>query len=188
MQIENTFEVPQSVEETWAFFQDIPGVAACLPGANLDRQVGPNEYEATVTIALGPVRMDFAGRAEIVERDDATKTIVVRANGADKKGRGQAAMDIKARLEPAGAGTRVHLGQDLQLAGAAAQYGRGMVTDVNRVLVEDFVESMKATLAGEAPGAKSRSAGGLIIGLRAMWMALKRVAARFFLPYDPARV
>ena len=73
------------------------------------------------------------------------------------------------------------------MAGAAAQYGRGMVTDVNRVLVEDFVGNMKATLEGESPAAKARSAGGLIIGLRAMWMALKRVAARFFLPYDPAR-
>ena len=71
---------------------------------------------------------------------------------------------------------------------AAAQYGRGMVTDVNRVLVDDFVDNMKATLEGEAPAAGARSAGGFMIGLRAMWMALKRVAARFFLPYDPARV
>ena len=188
MQIENTFEVPQSVEECWAFFQDIPGVAACLPGANLDREVAEDEYEGTVVIALGPVRMEFAGRAEIVEQDEATRTIVVRANGADKKGRGQAAMDIRARMEPTANGTRVHLAQDLQLAGAAAQYGRGMVTDVNRVLVDDFVDNMKATLEGEAPAEKSRSAGGLLIGLRAMWMALKRVAARFFLPYDPARV
>ncbi len=187
MQIENTFEVPQSVEECWAFFQDIPGVASCLPGANLDREVSEDEYEGTVVIALGPVRMEFAGRAEIVEQDEANRTITVRANGADKKGRGQAAMDIRARMEPTANGTRVYLEQDLQLAGAAAQYGRGMVSDVNRVLVDDFVDNMKATLEGEELG-KARSAGGFMIGLRAAWMALKRVAARFFLPYDPARV
>ncbi len=188
MQIENTFEVPQSIEECWAFFKDIPQVASCLPGTSLDQEVAPDEYEGTVVIALGPVRMEFAGTAEIVEQDDEKKTITVRANGADKKGRGQAAMDIMARLEPTATGTRVHLAQDLVLAGAAAQYGRGMVTDVNRVLVDDFVDNMKATLEGEAPAAGARSAGGFMIGLRAMWMALKRVAARFFLPYDPARV
>ena len=186
--IESSFEVPQSLEQCWEFFQDVPQVASCLPGANLDEEVSTDNYEGTVTIALGPVRMEFEGTAEILHRDEESKVITVRAAGADRKGRGQAGMDLKARLVPTPTGTRIELEQDLQLAGAAAQYGRGMVTDVNRVLMDDFAENMKAVLEGRGPTAAARSAGGLVIALRAAWMALKRVAARFFLPYQPDRV
>lgn len=186
--IESSFEVPQPLEVCWDFFQDVPQVASCLPGANLDQEVDPGEYEGTVTIALGPVRMEFAGTAEILNRDEESKVITVRAAGSDRKGRGQAGMDLRARLVPTATGTRIELEQDLQLAGAAAQYGRGMVSDVNRVLMDDFAENMKAILEGKVPTAGGRSAGGLIIALRAAWMALKRVAARFFLPYQPERV
>ena len=33
MLIRNDFEVAEPVEKVWAFFGDIPHVAACLPGA-----------------------------------------------------------------------------------------------------------------------------------------------------------
>lgn len=194
MLIKNEFEVPQSVEHCWELLQDMPQVASLLPGANLDREVGPDQYEGTVDIRMGPVRMEFAGRAEITDRQEEEGLIVVRATGADRKGRGQAAMDLRARLVTSETGTRIVLEQELQLSGAAAQFGRGMVSDVNAVLMSDFAANMRAALdaieRGEVPVARetARAAGGFMIAVRAAWMALKRVAARFFLPYQPDRV
>jgi uncharacterized protein len=81
--------------------------------------------------------------------------------------------------------------QDLQLAGAAAQYGRGMISDVSSVLMRDFATNMQNRITavdrGLSPDQVSGAspASGLGIGLRATWMALKRVARRFFLPYQP---
>jgi len=65
MLIKHDFEVPLSVEKVWEFCQDIPNVASCLPGAALTDEVGPDHYAGTVGIRLGPVQMQFAGRAAI---------------------------------------------------------------------------------------------------------------------------
>jgi carbon monoxide dehydrogenase subunit G len=193
--ITSDFEVAQPVEKVWRFFDNIPQVASCLPGAELTKDLGDDKYEGKVAIRMGPVRMQFTGTADIVERDDAAKKIVVNAAGADEKGRGQAAMTVSATLSPKGRATLVAVTQDLQLSGAAAQYGRGMISDVSAILMRDFSLSMQDRMkriergesAEQIAAAGTRSAQGFTIALRAARMALMRVFARFFLPYQPAR-
>ncbi len=90
--------------------------------------------------------------------------------------------------------------QDLQLSGAAAQYGRGMIGDVTAVLMRDFSVNMQDRIErmkkgeGEVGGgaaeqiaaAAATPARGFTLGMRAALMALSRVFRRFFLPYQPA--
>jgi carbon monoxide dehydrogenase subunit G len=191
MLITNAFEVAEPTEKVWSFFDDIPQVASCLPGAELTEQLGDDRYRGKVAVRMGPVKLQFAGTAEITERDDAAKRIVVDANGADEKGRGQAAMLVTATLTPTSRGTNVDVSQDLQLSGAAAQYGRGMISDVSAILMRDFATNMQTRISALERGVAteqlttSAPAGGLTIGLRAAWLALKRVGRRFFLPYEP---
>src|SRR5215469_2239646 len=138
MLIKQDFEVDQPVAKVWEFFGDIPKVASSLPGAELTENLGEDKYGGQVAVRMGPVKLQFAGTAEITERDEAAKRIVVNAAGADQRGRGQASMVVTATLSQAGAGTKVAVSQDLQLSGAAAQYGRGMISDVTAVLMRDF--------------------------------------------------
>ena len=194
MLIKNEFEVAEPVEKVWRFFEDIPQVAVCLPGAELTEDLGGDRYKGKVAVRMGPVRLQFAGTADITERDEAAKRVVVHASGADEKGRGQASMVVTATLAQAGRGTRVGVTQDLQLSGAAAQYGRGMITDVTAVLMRDFSASMQDRIerlergesAEQIAAAGTTPASGFTLGMRAAWMALTRVFRRFFLPYQPA--
>jgi hypothetical protein len=193
--IASDFEVAEPVDKVWGFFDNIPQVASCLPGAELTKDLGDDKYEGRVAIRMGPVRMQFVGTADITERDDAANRIVVHAAGADEKGRGQAAMIVGATLSAKGRGTKVAVTQDLQLSGAAAQYGRGMISDVSAILMRDFAANMQDTMARLARGesaeqiaaaAGGSSVSGFAIALRATRMALTRVFRRFFLPYQPA--
>jgi carbon monoxide dehydrogenase subunit G len=200
MLIKNEFEVAEPVEKVWHFFDNIPQVAACLPGAELTEDLGDDKYKGTVAVRMGPVRLQFAGTADITERDEAAGRVVVHASGADEKGRGQASMVVTATLTRAGRGTNVGVTQDLQLSGAAAQYGRGMISDVTAVLMRDFSANMQDRIeriekgAGEVGGesaeqiaaAAATPARGFTLGMRAALMALSRVFRRFFLPYQPA--
>ena len=190
MLITNDFEVAQPVEAVWQFFGDIPRVASCLPGAELTETLGDDKYGGRVAVRMGPVRLQFAGTAEITERDEAAKRIVVHATGAEERGRGQASMVVSATLAAAGRGTKVAVSQDLQLSGAAAQYGRGMISDVTVVLMRDFAANLAARITaaerGETVQAAAAAAGGFAIGLRAALMALRRVFRRFFVPYQAA--
>jgi uncharacterized protein len=190
MLITNDFEVAQPVDKVWEFFGDIPKVASSLPGAELTENLGDDRYGGRVAVRMGPVRLRFTGKAESTERDEAARRIVVRASGAEERGRGQATMVITATLSPAGRGTKVAVTQDLQLAGAAAQYGRGMISDVTAVLMRDFAANLAQQISraerGETVQAAAAPAGGLAIGLRAALMALRRVFRRFFVPYQAA--
>jgi hypothetical protein len=101
---------------------------------------------------------------------------------------------ITATLARAGRGTKVSVTQDLQLSGAAAQYGRGMISDVTAVLMRDFSANLQDRIAraerGESPeqiaAAAATPAKGFTLGLRAAFMALRRVFRRFFVPYQAA--
>jgi uncharacterized protein len=147
-----------------------------------------------VAVRMGPVRLQFAGTADITERDEAAKRLVVHASGADVKGRGQASMVVTAMLARSGRGTKVDVTQDLQLSGAAAQYGRGMISDVSAVLMRDFSANLQDRIgriergesADQIAAATATPAGGLTLGLRAALMALRRVFRRFFVPYQAA--
>jgi uncharacterized protein len=191
--ITSDFEVAQPVDKVWQFFGNIPQVASCLPGAELTKDLGDDKYEGQVAIRMGPVRLAFTGTAAITERDEAAKRITVHAAGADVKGRGQAAMVVGAALSAKGGGTLVAVTQDLQLSGAAAQYGRGMISDVSAVLMRDFAAAMQDRIerldrgesAEQLAAAGTSSAQGFTIAVRAARMALMRVFRRFFLPYQP---
>jgi len=191
MLIKQEFEVAQPLDGVWAFFQDVPSIANCLPGANLTEDLGDDKYGGNVLIRMGPVKLSFSGTAEITERDEANRRIVVDGSGADDKGRGNAVMKVTATLTPLGPSTRVNIIMDLVLSGAAAQYGRGMVADVTAILVGDFVTNMSNRLTALEKGldpnsvASVKPASGLTIGLRAARLALARVFSRFFLPYAP---
>jgi carbon monoxide dehydrogenase subunit G len=194
MLIKNGFEVAEPVEKVWQFFDNIPQVATCLPGTELTESLGDDRYAGRVAVRMGPVRLQFAGTADITERDEAARRIVVHATGADEKGRGQASMIVSATLARSGRGTRVDVSQDLQLAGAAAQYGRGMISDVTAVLMRDFAVNLQDRIeriergesAEQIAATTATPARGFTLGLRAARMALMRVFRRFFLPYQPA--
>ena len=192
MLIKNDFEVAEPVEKVWQFFTDIPQVAACLPGAELTEDLGGEKYKGGVAVRMGPVRLRFAGTADITERDDGAQRIVVHASGAEERGRGQASMVVTATLARSGRGTKVAVTQDLQLSGAAAQYGRGMISDVTAVLMRDFAANLAGRIdraeRGESPQqlTAATDARGFSVAMRAALMALRRVFRRFFAPYQAA--
>jgi carbon monoxide dehydrogenase subunit G len=192
MLITQSFDIDQPVDQVWEFFDDVPLVAACIPGADLKEEVGPDHYRGDVIISAGPVKLEFTGEVKIKSRDDARKTMVLDAAGADKKGRGSANALLDVALQPLGGSTRVNLSMDLAISGAAAQYGRGLVQDFTGVLINQTAGSMKERMTAIAEGRDPmavggpKTASGLAIAFTAFWMAAKRIFGRFFLPYTPA--
>lgn len=187
MLITDDFDAPAPVERVWNFFDDIPEVASCLPGAELTEDLGDDKYQGVVKVKMGPVSLTFDGTAAVVERDDDAKRMVVDASGSEQKGKGTAAMKITVTLAKSGNGTIVTVSQDLQVSGAAAQYGRGMISDVSAVLLRQFADNMAERISGRARpmGVSGRSAAparGFRLGLQAAMMALRRVLRRFFVP------
>jgi carbon monoxide dehydrogenase subunit G len=182
--IENDIDVAAPVDQVWNYMLDVPRMAPCIPGAEITEVLGDGKYKGRVTTKMGPVSLRFLGDAEIVEQNQAGKRIVMKASGSEEKGKGQANMTMTTTLQSAGSGTRVKVSQDLELSGAAAQYGRGMIQDVTATLMRSFATCIQQDI-GRASRGEAREGGaapmkGFSVGMGAMMMALKRFFRRLF--------
>ncbi len=153
MELSNEFVVGLPVIGTWEVLTDVERIAPCLPGAEL-REVDGDDYKGIVKVKVGPISVQYQGLAHFVEKDDSSHRAVLRAQGRETRGQGNANATITAVLEPSGDATRVSLTTDLQITGKVAQFGRGVLADVSTKLLEQFVENLERTVlnVAHAPG------------------------------------
>jgi carbon monoxide dehydrogenase subunit G len=118
------------------------------------------------------------------EADEAARRARLSAQARESRGRGAARATIESTLAALDGGTRVDVATELQLTGAVAQYGRGLVEDVSRQLVNSFAECLRAQLVAEpqqaeaAVAAQAKPVGGLRLGLGALWRKIAGVFRR----------
>jgi uncharacterized protein len=154
MLIENSFEVPASIEETWAYLLDVEKVVPCMPGAEITEVVDDSNWKGKVTIKLGPVSMAFKGKVSIQERDDDAHRVVLKGSGMEQRGKGAASATITTTAEAIATGTKVVVVQDLTVQGQAAQMSRGMMQDVSAKLTRQFADCLKSNLEPAPPAAE----------------------------------
>jgi carbon monoxide dehydrogenase subunit G len=160
MELTNEFTVDAPIEQAWSVLTDLERIAPCMPGAQLTEVEG-DEYRGNVKIKVGPITAQYKGVATFVSKDDSSHTAVLKAEGRDTRGQGNASATITASLTPAGSGTKVVVGTDLTITGKVAQMGRGVLADVSGKLLDQFVQSLESdVLGGAAPGADAASGNG----------------------------
>lgn len=158
MELNNEFDVSASVDETWVVLTDIERIAPCMPGAQLDEVEGEN-YRGTVKIKVGPINAKFKGTATMVEQDDSGHRAVLRAEGKDTGGKGNASATIAAELQQAGEGTHVSIHTDLNISGRVAQFGRGALSDISTKLIGQFVTCLEQNLLSGNPSGDNPGSG-----------------------------
>jgi len=142
MKLENEFRVDVPVEEAWRVLLDVERIAPCMPGAQL-QEVEGDEYRGIVKVKVGPITAQYKGTARITESDDTHHRAVIRAEGRDTRGQGNASATATAVLQPDGDGTRVSIDSDVTITGKVAQFGRGVIADVSAKLLEQFVACLE---------------------------------------------
>jgi hypothetical protein len=152
VELSNEFEVDAPIGQVWAVLTDVERIAPCLPGAQL-QEIEGDEFRGVVKIKVGPITAQYKGAASFVERDDASYRAVLRAEGRDTRGAGNAAADITAQLEETEGGTRVAVETDLKVTGKVAQFGRGVMADVSRKLMSQFADNLSGLISDDAPEA-----------------------------------
>ena len=146
MELNNDFEVAAPVDLVWAVLTDVERIAPCLPGAQL-LEIEGDEFRGVVKIKVGPITAQYNGAASFSERDDVEHRAVLRAEGRDTRGAGNAAADITAELEATDVGTKVTVTTDLTVTGKVAQFGRGVMADVSKKLMGQFAENLSDLIA-----------------------------------------
>jgi uncharacterized protein len=150
MEIVNSFEVPAPREKVWTYMLDVTKVVVCMPGASLTETIDDTHWKGKLTMKLGPVSLNFAGKVEMAERDDEAHRVVLKGSGMEQRGKGAASATVTSTLESMDdGGTRVNVVQDIKVSGQAAQFSRGMMQDVSAKLTKQFADCLKNNISVE---------------------------------------
>lgn len=163
MDLQNSFVVNADIETAWKTLLDVESVAPCMPGATLTSFDGDN-FTADVKVKLGPVSMTYGGEGTFVSRDEATHTAVIEGVGKESRGTGTAkALVTTTLVAESPERTRVDVVTELTITGKAAQFGRGVMADVSKRLIDQFANNLEQVImtrkAADAAPADSAETG-----------------------------
>ena len=152
--LDQRFTLLHPPAKVFAMFDDIVGIAACLPGVSLTVPPKPERIEGVIRVRLGPIAASFEGAAR-VERDPATLSGCIVGIGTDQRSHSATQGEIRYRLVPleGGTATAVELSIGYTLTGMLAQVGRpGLVRDLARRLVAEFAGNLDRHMSGAPSG------------------------------------
>jgi len=153
MQLENSFAVNAPPDRVFAYLLDVNKVVGCVPGAELVETVDENTFKGKVKVKVGPITVAYSGTARIANRDDAGRSATLEAEGRETTGPGSARAKALMHVEADGATSIVKITTDYSIAGRVAQFGRGVMEDVSRRIVNDMATCIKANVEGAEPAA-----------------------------------
>lgn len=160
MLIEERVTVAASADDAWRFLLDLPSVASCLPGARFDERIDDRTYDGQLEMKVGPIALRYRGRVSIEDVDERTREAMLVALGTDQRG-GTATARMRMGVSGSASGTQIDLAVDLTLTGRAAQFGRGIVDDVTRVMIKSFSTEFERHLRGLEASSSCRPATAL---------------------------
>jgi carbon monoxide dehydrogenase subunit G len=153
MQLENSFSVGAPPDKVFAYLIDVNKVVGCVPGAELSEVVDPSTFKGKVKIKVGPITVAYSGTAKIVDRNDEQHSATLEAEGRETTGPGSARAKALMSVVLDGDGSTVKIVTDYNVAGRVAQFGRGVMEDVSRRIVNDMAACIKANVEAAEPAA-----------------------------------
>jgi len=158
MDLNHQFTVAVPVEDAWRILTDVERIAPCLPGAQL-QEIEGDTYRGIVKVKVGPIQAQFKGQANFIERDDIAHKVVLKGEGRDTTGKGNASAIITAEMTAVDASnTAVTVNTDLSVTGKVAQFGRGAMADISDKLLAQFVVNLNALIAEQPATAAAPAA------------------------------
>jgi uncharacterized protein len=160
MQLENSFSVAAPPDRVFAYLLDVNKIVGCVPGAELSEVVDTTTFKGKVKIKVGPITVAYSGTAKIADRKDAQHSATLEAEGRETTGPGSARAKALMSVEADGAGSVVKIVTEYNVAGRVAQFGRGVMEDVSRRIVNDMAACIKANVESAEPGGDVGGGGG----------------------------
>ena len=134
-----------SREAVWSALNDPEILARCIPGCDTLEKTGDNEFTATVTAKVGPVKAKFSGKVILSDLDPPNGyTLSGEGQGA---GAGFAKGGAEVRLVEDGGQTVLTYKVNAQVGGKLAQVGSRLIDGTARKLAGQFFTKLNETLS-----------------------------------------
>jgi carbon monoxide dehydrogenase subunit G len=139
------FDAPR--DRVWAAFNDPAVLARATPGCERLEPVGPDEFDATLSVGIASVKGTYQGKLAILDKKP-LEGYTLRVEGSGRpgfvKGEGRLA------LTDEDGGTRATIKGEAQVGGVIAAVGQRLLGAASRMLMEQFFSSLDAEIAKTA--------------------------------------
>ena len=133
MKLSGSYEFDTAPEKVWQILTDPEALKSCIPGCEKMDALGNNEYAATVTISMGPIRSKFDAKVTMVDLQPfESYKLVVEGNGPSGFVRGESQI----KLTGSGSKTTVDVDSDSSSGGLLARVGQRMLETFARSMMD----------------------------------------------------
>jgi uncharacterized protein len=153
MKVENAFIVRAPIDDVWDALMDVERVAPCMPGVQVLEVIGDDTYNVAVKVRVWPVSLSGRGQLQVVERDEATRQVTLRASADGGKERGAGDARVHLSLVEQSGMTHGRIGTEVQLTGKAA-IGQAVLAEVSDTLTQLFAARLEEMLASDQAGSR----------------------------------
>ncbi|HYN86990.1 MAG TPA: carbon monoxide dehydrogenase subunit G [Ardenticatenaceae bacterium] len=152
---EYTFKAPR--ELVFDVLQDPEVLQELMPGVRTLTKIDENTYEGQVTIKVGPVTGNYAGRVKITDaRRPEYFRLAAEGTGSAGFAKGEGSVELQEVL----GGTLLRYAGETHVGGRVAQVGQRLIQAVARKLIEQGCRSLEAQLILFQKRGDAASAGG----------------------------
>lgn len=136
------FKAPR--DRVWAAFTDPAVLSRATPGCERLDPVGPDEFEAALSVGVAAVKGVYQGRLAITDKQP-PESYTLRVEGSGRPGfvKGEGRLTL---TEEDG-GTLVSIRAEAQVGGLIAAVGQRLLGAAARMLMEQFFSALEAEIA-----------------------------------------
>ena len=134
----HTFKAPR--ERVWEVLLDPKILAQCMPGCEDLKEIGPDQYEATVKIGIAAIKGTYKAKISIKEKQPPSHYVL---SGQGSGGPGFMQGDVAIDLEEKGGETVVNYNTDAKVGGLIAGVGQRMIGGISKMMVDQFFKKME---------------------------------------------
>lgn len=133
-----TFKAPRA--RVWDVLLDPKIMAQCMPGCDGLKEIGPDQYEATMKVGIGSVKGAYKGKVSVKEKKPPFH-YVLSGEGSGSPGFMQGDMVID--LGEENGETVLRYSTDAKVGGLIAGVGQRMLGGIAKMMVEQFFKRME---------------------------------------------
>lgn len=145
MQLTSQQSLPVSQAIAWQALNDVTMLQAAIPGCESLTVIGENEYEAALSVAIGPVKAKFKGKLKLSDLQPPASYRIAFEGQGGQAGHGKGTAQV--RLEAVSASeTLLHYEVQASVGGKIAQIGSRLIDMAAQKMANDFFASFNNQL------------------------------------------
>ena len=143
MKLSGSYEFDAAPERVWQTLIDPEALSACIPGCEKMEALGNDEYAATVTIAMGPIRSKFNATVKMLDlKPYESYSLFIEGKGPSGFVRGESHV----KLTENGGKTTVDVESESSSGGLLARVGQRMVESFARSMMDRFFTCLQQSV------------------------------------------